>query len=62
MGVKRTWVPHGAMSAFDPMRISGSQACCVAIGHFREAGLTRYDASSVVEGKAMTRHSGHVLL
>src|SRR5512142_1511647 len=32
------------MSAFDPKRTFGNQAFCTAMGHFREAGLTRYDA------------------
>jgi len=34
------------MSAFDPKRTFGSQAFCTAMDHFREAGLTRYDALS----------------
>ena len=43
------------MSAFDPERTFGSQVFCTAMGHFREAGLTRYDALSWGEGKAMKR-------
>src|SRR5215469_13077195 len=45
------------MSAFDPKRTSHSQACCAATGHFRGTRLTRYDALSWGEGKAMKRRS-----
>jgi hypothetical protein len=34
------------MSAFDPKWTFGRQAFYAAMGHFREAGLTRYDALS----------------
>jgi hypothetical protein len=46
LGVKRTSRPPQRMSAFDPKRTFGRQAFYTAMGHFREAGLTRYDALS----------------
>src|SRR5947208_9100758 len=42
------------MSAFDPKRTFGSQAFCTAMGHFLEAGLTRYDPFPEL-GEAMRR-------
>ncbi len=38
-------------NSIDPQRSSGSEDCCIAMGHFLEAGLTRYDALSKGEVK-----------